>query len=115
MYLRSSTGISVQSSLFQQNGAGGGGGGLAVTDLSLVIPTLIVGSRFLDNVAGGDGGGISVFANGAHVTSIKASFISGNLAGDEGGGVAVDGGTLSLIATIVTGNWSPRDPNVAVA
>ncbi len=113
MYLRSSTSVVIQSSLFAQNVAGSGDGGGAVIDLDAVAARgTITGSKFLDNFAASDSGGLGAFGAAGSVFTIKSSLISGNIAATQAGGMRIAGTTVDLIATVIAGNWAPVAPNV---
>jgi fibronectin-binding autotransporter adhesin len=109
MYLRTTSSLLVQNSLFYQNSALDDGGGLLLDTTGATV-SRITFTKFLHNVAVQDeGGGFGIFGGTAQVIS---SVISGNVAGTRGGGVAQDGGTATFTATTRTGNWAPTSPNV---
>lgn len=113
MFLRSTVSVSVQGSLFQQNVAAEHAGGLSFNLTAAAAVGTITGSKFLDNF-GGRGGGIEIFGDAAAALTIKSSTITGNVASVEGGGLRKDASspTLTLIATVITGNWAPTGPNI---
>ena len=108
MYLRSTSSIIVQSSLFSQNVSNDDGGGLILNGTGAAIAR-IISSKFLDNSTVSEGGGVAIFGG---TFEIKSSLITGNTAGTFGGGLAQDGGTATLTGTTIVGNWAPANPNV---
>jgi predicted outer membrane repeat protein len=113
MYLRSSTSVFIQSSLFQHNVASSGDGGGLVIDLnSAAARATIIGTKILDNFASSDSGGLAAFGNVGSVFTLKGSLISGNVAATQAGGMRIAGTTVDLIATVIAGNWAPVGPNI---
>lgn len=63
----------------------------------------------MNNFAASDGGDISLSSG---TLLIKASKITGNLSGTRGGGVSNGTGTaVQLMATTITGNAAPLNPD----
>ena len=108
MYLRSSSSITVSSSVFARNHAVASGGGLVLAGGGT---TLVTGSSFLMNTAGTYGGGIAIFTSVA--ASILKSKVTGNVAGVAGGGIY---GALVplpvLTGTVPVGNFAITGPNI---
>ncbi len=107
-------GVVVQSSLFQHNVAGDAGGGLSITLLATGTAS-ITGTKILDNLASSTadgGGGLVNFSSAGAVLTIKSSLISGNVAATAGGGLLKGSGTVTLIATVISGNWAPSGPDI---
>ena len=88
--------VTVQDSVVGANSSELGGGGIEVGGGALTLVRTMV----RDNVAGDRGGGISA----AGSVTLMDSVVRGNTASFVGGGLAMNGGTITIEGSSVTGN-----------